>query len=163
MEDGQQYSETSPVTKSSSTPLIMALVIILLGSYYYLNQKPSSEMSMPTSSTTPAVVEASPASMPAIAVMEGDTKVFTLEGGSFYYKPNLIEVKKGDKVKVIVNSVSMMHDFVIDELKVKSELAKSGSNTTVEFVADQLGSFEFYCSVGQHRAQGMVGTLIVTD
>ena len=72
-------------------------------------------------------------------------------------------VKKGDKVKVIMNSVDMMHDFVIDELNIKSAIAKSGSSAEVEFTADKVGSFEFYCSVGSHRKMGMVGTLVVTE
>lgn len=33
--------------------------------------------------------------------------------------------------------------------------------TSVTFVADTLGTFEYYCSVGNHRAQGMVGNLVV--
>jgi uncharacterized cupredoxin-like copper-binding protein len=31
----------------------------------------------------------------------------------------------------------------------------------VQFVADKTGTFEFYCSVGNHRQMGMVGTLVV--
>ena len=67
------------------------------------------------------------------------------------------------KSNSMVYSVSMVHDFVIDELGVKSSVAKSGHSTSVEFVADKVGSFEFYCSVGQHRTNGMVGTLTVTE
>jgi len=36
-----------------------------------------------------------------------------------------------------------------------------GTPTSVTFVADKTGTFEYYCSVGNHRAQGMVGKLIV--
>ena len=56
-----------------------------------------------------------------------------------------------------------MHDFVIDELNVKSEITKGGNSTVVEFTPDTAGTFEFYCSVGQHRANGMVGKLIVEE
>jgi nitrosocyanin len=93
----------------------------------------------------------------------GTVKTFTIEAGSFYYKPNAITVKKGDKVKIVMNSVDMMHDFNIDELKVKLPITKSGETNTVEFTADTAGTFEFYCSVGQHRANGQVGTLIVEE
>lgn len=124
----------------------MISLLLIGGLYYWFSTQES-----PTPSPVPT------------AITDVDVKVFTLEAGSYYFKPNVIEVKKGDKVKVIINSVSMMHDFVIDELKIKSALAKSGTSTTVEFTPDQVGSFEFYCSVGQHRAQGMVGTLIVTE
>lgn len=97
------------------------------------------------------------------STMDGDVQVISVEGGSFYYKPEVIKVKKGQKVRVELKSVDMMHDFVIDELDVRTEIIPSGETTTVEFTADQVGEFEFYCSVGQHRANGMVGTLIVEE
>src|SRR3989344_2957339 len=34
---------------------------------------------------------------------------------------------------------------------------------TVEFTVDALGEFEYYCSVGQHRQNGQVGTLIAEE
>lgn len=45
----------------------------------------------------------------------------------------------------------------------KTTQVNTGATTSVEFVADQVGNFEYYCSVGQHRANGMVGTLTVTE
>ena len=93
----------------------------------------------------------------------GEARIIEVEGGGFYYKPNEIRVKKGEQVKIVLKSVDMMHDFVIDELDVRSEIIKSGDTREVEFTADTVGEFEFYCSVGQHRANGMVGTLIVEE
>jgi cytochrome c oxidase subunit 2 len=87
----------------------------------------------------------------------------SVEAGSFYYKPNLIRVKKGEKIKLTLVSVSVMHDFNIDELGVKMPIVKSGSTGTVEFTPDKVGEFEFYCSVGQHRQYGQVGKLIVIE
>ena len=95
------------------------------------------------------------------AMMEENVQEFTLEAGSFYYKPNVIKVKQGDTVRVTIDSVDMMHDFVIDEFNAKTKIVRSGESGTVEFIADKAGSFEFYCSVGNHRAQGMAGTLTV--
>lgn len=95
------------------------------------------------------------------SMMMGEVKTINVEGGAFYYKPNEIRVKKGEKVKIVMKSVDMMHDFVIDELGVKSPIIKSGETGTVEFTADKAGTYEYYCSVGQHRAQGQVGKLIV--
>lgn len=88
-------------------------------------------------------------------------QIIEVEAGAFYYKPNEIRVKQGEKVRIVMTSVDMMHDFNIDELGVSIPVTESGNTATVEFVADQKGSFEYYCSVGQHRAQGQVGTLIV--
>lgn len=90
-----------------------------------------------------------------------NVKVIDVEAGSFYYKPNIIEVNKGQKVKIVLKSVSMMHNFNIDELGVKSAIVKNGDTGTVEFTADKVGTFEYYCSIGQHRANGQVGKITV--
>jgi len=42
-----------------------------------------------------------------------------------------------------------------------TDKVQAPGTTSVEFVADQEGAFEYYCSVGNHRQQGMKGTLIV--
>jgi nitrite reductase (NO-forming) len=54
-----------------------------------------------------------------------------------------------------------MHNFNIDEFNVKSDTVKAGDSTVIEFVADKTGTFEYYCSVAQHRTLGQVGKLIV--
>jgi heme/copper-type cytochrome/quinol oxidase subunit 2 len=84
-----------------------------------------------------------------------------VEGGSFYYKPNEIRVKAGQPVKIVLTSADMMHDFVIDELNVKLPITRAGQTNTVEFTPTKPGTYEFYCSVGNHRQQGQVGKLIV--
>lgn len=93
-------------------------------------------------------------------------EVTQIEAGSFYYKPNILRVKKGEKVKLEVKAVDMTHDFNIDELDVNSPIIKAGEageSVIVEFVADKVGEFEYYCSVGQHRSLGQVGKLIVEE
>ncbi len=92
---------------------------------------------------------------------ESSVKTFNLEGKNFRFTPNEIKVKKGDRVKVVLKITDMQHDFVVDELNVRTKVGKTGETVEVEFTADEPGEFEFYCSVGNHRAQGMVGTLIV--
>jgi plastocyanin len=94
---------------------------------------------------------------------ENGVNIVNVEGGSFYFKPNVITVKKGETVTIVLNSVDMMHDLVIDGLNVRTEIAKSGETAEVEFTASEAGEFEFYCSVGNHRANGMTGTLIVEE
>src|SRR3989338_6566455 len=37
-----------------------------------------------------------------------DVKIVEVEAGSFYFKPNEIRVKKGQKVKIVMKSMSMM-------------------------------------------------------
>jgi plastocyanin len=92
---------------------------------------------------------------------ESDMQTFEVSGVNFAFSTEEIRVKKGDKVKIVFTSESGFHDWVVDEFNAATEQIKAGNTTSVEFVADKTGNFEYYCSVGQHRAQGMVGRLIV--
>lgn len=88
---------------------------------------------------------------------------FLVEGSSFKYVPNQIEVKKGVPVRIVFKNVGGFHDWVIDEFDARTSQIREGETETITFVPDQVGTFEFYCSVGNHRQQGMVGSLIVTE
>ncbi|MEX0877785.1 MAG: plastocyanin/azurin family copper-binding protein [Candidatus Spechtbacterales bacterium] len=88
-------------------------------------------------------------------------KVFELEGNNFRFSKNEIRVNKGDTVRIVLTSADMPHNWVVDELGVRTDIVSPGEQDTIEFVAEKAGTFEYYCSVGNHRALGMIGTLIV--
>ncbi len=90
-------------------------------------------------------------------------KTFTLDANNFSFSPNEIRVKKGDKVKIVMNNTGGFHDWVIDEFNARTERVTGPATASVEFVADKAGTFEFYCSVGQHRQMGMKGNLVVEE
>jgi nitrosocyanin len=92
-----------------------------------------------------------------------DVKEFTVTGGNFVFEPAVMTVKKGDLVKVTFKNDEGFHDFVIDEFAAATKQIQAGTEETIEFVADEVGSFEYYCSVGKHREMGMKGTLTVTE
>ena len=71
-----------------------------------------------------------------------------------------ISVKKGDTIKIKVKNIKGTHDFVIDEYGINVETPLN-EEVVVEFIADKTGTFEYYCSIGDHRAKGMKGNLIV--
>jgi plastocyanin len=73
----------------------------------------------------------------------------------------VLRVKLGDSVSITLKSSGGLHDFVIDELNVVSKKVSLGESTTFTFTATERGEFEYYCSVGSHRAQGMFGKFIV--
>ena len=94
-------------------------------------------------------------------------KTFALTGENFKFvmdgldNPD-IRVKKGDKVRIEFTSTKGFHDWVVDEFNAATERVRDTDGSTfVEFVADKTGTFEYYCSVGEHRANGMKGKLIV--
>lgn len=100
--------------------------------------------------------------------VQGNTVTFKVTSSHLRFFMNGVEspelkVKQGQTVRVEFVNEEGFHDFVIDELTGArtKQMAAPGSET-IEFVADKKGSFEYYCSVGQHRANGMKGTFIVS-
>jgi plastocyanin len=93
---------------------------------------------------------------------EESIREISVDGNEYEFSPSSITVTEGEKVRLIFTNVgSMPHDFVIDELGVRSRTISGGGTDTVEFTANQSGTFSFYCSVGNHRALGMEGDLEV--
>lgn len=125
-----------------------------------VQNEPTVEPTIAPSVAEPTI-EVKGASDNASMTTDTTTKTIAVVAGSFYYNPNEIRVKKGQKIKIVLTSKDMMHNFNIDEFNVKSDTAKAGETTTVEFVAGKTGTFEYYCSVGRHRQLGQVGKLIV--
>ena len=98
----------------------------------------------------------------AVATEETPGEVsYTVLWSNFEYDISEMRVQEGDEVTITFRSVDGFHDFVIDEFDVASERVETGDETTVTFIADKAWTYEYYCSVGQHRANGMVLTLIV--
>lgn len=136
--------------------IIVALVIIgvvvgfmLLSGTNQTPTSPQNESIPPTTKqeTTPTVTEA---------------RVVEVTGGDFKFDPDSITVKKGERVKIVFTATDMQHDWVVEGMGVKTKVVKAGETTEVEFIPTESGEFEYFCSVGNHRAQGMVGKLIVT-
>lgn len=141
--------------------LILILVIVaVVGGYYVLSNKKNAQ---PEQNAMP-VVGISGTAETVVEDMASQTKKFTLDGFEFGFDQKTITVKKGDIVSLtLTNSGKMPHDWVVDELDVRTKQIKNGETDSITFVADKTGTFEYYCSVGQHRANGMVGKLVVEE
>lgn len=92
---------------------------------------------------------------------QAEAKVFNLTGKDYSFSTTEIRVQEGDTVTINFESTQGFHDWVINEFEVGTERVVEGDSSSVTFVVDKKGEFEFYCSVGDHRAKGMVGKLIV--
>ena len=88
-------------------------------------------------------------------------KQFMVTASNFAYDLKNIAVKKGDMVVIVFKNAEGMHDLKIDEFNASTSQLQAGGTQTIKFVADKTGTFEYYCSVGAHRAMGMKGNLIV--
>lgn len=80
---------------------------------------------------------------------------------SFEFNPKEIRVKQGDVVRINFKSTLGMHDWKVDKFNSQTRQIQTGESADITFVADRKGEFTYYCSVGDHRARGMVGKLIV--
>lgn len=174
IENSEQKEQIEP-KKSSNMMLVGGVVlgIVLVGGAYLAsrgsNKTPSTlpaQTEISTNSTQNSIVTDTPTSGVISQPVEGtptDSKIVNIEmqAGSFYYNPKEIRVKKGQTVKINLKAMDMMHNFNIDVLGIKSPTVNAGETTTIEIVANKVGEFEYYCSVGQHRQLGQVGTLIV--
>src|SRR3989338_4143255 len=125
---------------------IIVIVIVIFGAWGLFGQSPEN------GNTKESAVD---------AVSESSVVNVAVLGKDFSFTPAEIKVKKGDTVKITFTSESCFHDWTIDEFSAQTERVNTGGTTSVEFIADRIGTFEYYCSVGSHRQMGMVGNLIV--
>jgi heme/copper-type cytochrome/quinol oxidase subunit 2 len=91
-----------------------------------------------------------------------DVKTIDVIASRFQFEPATITVAQGDSVRLRLHSADSTHGFAIKAFRVKALIPKEGEAVTVEFVADQAGTFDFtcaeYCGTG-HSA--MKGRLVV--
>ena len=87
----------------------------------------------------------------------GNVVEVTVNATNFEFDKKEIKAKAGDTIKLTVVNETGAHGLAIDEFK---QDVKGGE--TVEFVADQKGEFEYYCSLMCGTGHdSMVGKLIV--
>ncbi len=155
-----------------NTKIIIAIVIVLLLIGGALLLSGSHTATIPAgdsaSQTAPppgdnAVSEPAPLPPSVTPPASGNQSIkeFVVTGQNYSFTPATLTVKKGDLVRITFKNSGGMHDFRIDALNVATRRIGSGEEDAVEFTADTAGSFEYYCSVGNHRAMGMKGMLTV--
>jgi cytochrome c oxidase subunit II len=91
-----------------------------------------------------------------------EVKSFDVIASRYQFEPATISVTQGDRIRLRLRSADRAHAFAIKAFRVKALIAKGGETVTVEFVADQAGTFAFtcaeYCGSGHG---GMKGRLVV--
>ena len=156
--------------------VIGGIILLGVGVYFYEqgNTAPTQKMAekitdtTPTTKTPPTDNVVIPATTTAATGTPANAKVvstvaFTVEGSNYSFTPNALSVKRGQTVSLTFKNKEGFHDWRIDEFNTHTDKVRDGSEQTISFLADKVGSFQYYCSVGQHRASGMWGTLTVTE
>jgi plastocyanin len=82
-------------------------------------------------------------------------------GGAISWQPTDLNAQAGDVTIELVNESSTPHAIEVEGNGVEEESdTVTGGNATLN-VNLKPGEYEFYCPVGNHRDQGMEGTLTV--
>lgn len=132
--------------KSNPMIIIGIVILIIIAIYPTLTKNKTQTQEIP---------------QPTTVASEKVAKEFVVMGSNYKFDVSEIKVKNGDTVKITFKNSEGMHDWVIDEFNSRTKVIKGGEMETVMFTVDKTGTFEYYCSVGQHRKNGMVGKLIV--
>lgn len=128
------------------TGIIITFIVIVLiaGGFYFYNQ-------------TSGKIFASNNIVNNVAnnVVSSDVRIIEVNASRFAYSPDVIKVKRGEHVRIVINNEDTTHGISIPDLNVNG----IGS---VEFTADKIGTFEFRCPTfcGEGHKE-MTGTLIV--
>ena len=83
--------------------------------------------------------------------------MISVDAKRWQFTPDTINVKKGQKVKIIINNIDTTHGINLPDFNV-------AGNDSIEFTADKTGEFIFkcntYCGNGHLAMQGKV---VVTE
>lgn len=147
--------------KSITTVIILILFAVIFWYFISLNNN-EADLLVDDSVTT---IENEKSEIPQQNIIEeemsGELKEYTISGSNFKFSITEINVDKGDRVRInFINEVGD-HDWKLEGYNVGTKILRTGQSEIVEFVASQSGTFEYYCSVGTHRAMGMKGILVV--
>jgi plastocyanin len=81
----------------------------------------------------------------------------------FQFDPSTVEVDAaGETTFTLVNDGEFPHALEIEGQGIEEETEEIDGGATTELTVDlEAGEYELYCPVGNHREQGMEGTLVV--
>ena len=96
-------------------------------------------------------------------------QAITVKMSEFKFEPSAWNVKAGEKITfTLENTGRFPHDVHVEGQGVTVEAVAgtgnvaAGQTGTWVYTFEKPGKYDIWCPVGQHRAQGMVGTLEVT-
>lgn len=140
--------QASPEKNNGKNLAVIAVIAIALGGIWLLAESRNA-IDQETFSPDPATIGRT------------DEKIFELSAKPFEFSQKEIRVKKGDTVRINLSMTQGLHDWAVDGFDARTRQLKAGERDSVVFVADKAGTFEYYCTVANHRQMGMVGKLIV--
>ena len=93
-------------------------------------------------------------------------RTITISGGpGVTYNTSEVDVEAGETVRFVYTHEGGRHDLVLEEngqrVAGTEVLTTEGATDSFTYTFEEGGSYQFYCSVGTHRAQGMEGDIVL--
>ena len=93
-------------------------------------------------------------------------RTVTISGGpGVTYNTSEVDVEAGETVRFVYTHEGGRHDLVLEEngqrVTGTEVLTTEGATDSFTHTFEEGGSYQFYCSVGTHRAQGMEGDIVL--
>jgi cytochrome c oxidase subunit II len=89
-----------------------------------------------------------------------DERTIEVVAKRFEFEPSRIEVKEGERIKLVVTSADGVHGIEIKKFKVSKKIPRGGEAVTIEFVASASGEYPIlcseYCGDGHEEMKGML-------
>lgn len=90
------------------------------------------------------------------------SKEIEIIANEYSFTPSFLDLEKGEKVSITFKNLgSSPHSLFIDGYNISTKNILPGNSANLSFIADKTGTFDFYCSVGNHKDLGMTGILEV--
>ena len=82
---------------------------------------------------------------------------------NFAFTPGTLNLKKGEKVKLVLNGVSGIHSFASKDLGINQQVS-AGETVTIEIPTDTAGTFSFRCAVPCGSGHNdMKGSIVISE
>jgi heme/copper-type cytochrome/quinol oxidase subunit 2 len=89
------------------------------------------------------------------------TRTFSVTARKYRFSPARIEVTQDDLVKIELRTEDIPHSWTVDEYRIAKRVSPD-QPVTLEFRADQPGTFRFYCNLTiDEGCKDMQGELVV--
>ncbi len=145
----------------------VVVVAFLLGYFLVQGQTkpPESMMKKETLTVTTPVPTAMETGTMESGMMKKETGVsrkIVVSGDEYSFSPSSIAIQAGETVKIIFkNTGKLPHNFTITELGIATKTISGGQQDSVIVTAEKGGTYNSFCSVGNHRVRGMEGKFTV--
>jgi plastocyanin len=98
---------------------------------------------------------------PTPTLTTGDVRQVPVELFAYGFKPKTLTFKVGETVEFVLTSKDIEHTFTVKKLEIDWDLPKRDETESQTFTFSKPGNFSLICTIPNHEALGMVGTITV--